>query len=440
MDAAAMTELSKLEVDEDTLWGLRELEDSTYIITSRALAGVMTGLMPQTEENDGTIVFYDFPALQAPIRGSLKNRVYNRALLFTGEPGSGKHTAEMMVARVLFGQFEEIWDDHPEVHGEAEFRDLFRCYCFDGAAIAWMSGKEMREVIGSLFDQLKKTVEENSDVMIVMTLGDLTDILDKKKTRRYLLSRVNEILEMQEGLCVITGCFDGSAGELDPGVGRSFEVYELENPDRAARVSFFVQMLDPEDPGFGEFRNIVMERTIGELADATDGFTFGMLEEVKRMILRTVRGKLVKDSVNWDETEESVMNRFVWLNTERKITVTADEADAAVRNAKALRRQPAAGIVPVFGGIAAAGVPAAPGAAPVAEAPQQQTNDQEGQTKDDAVRKLSSDLNNTISFKAREEAKSRLIRATSYVPDNFEEGLKKIEEERPARETLDEDQ
>ena len=395
------------------------IEPNDFIGYER-LKSFFGSLIPDTEFSDDENIEYisEFKEMYPGIYPT-NNSVTSSAVMFSGEFGCGKHTADKVLTTVILKQFEKLV-------GSTEVDDCFEYYSLDLSSFTdGNSKKEVSEQIELIMSTIIQKASSDTEVMFYFSLGDVTEIMNSKKTAKCFSEMVNKLLLNHKTTSIVTCCYDGSASNIKDKLKKSFYVYEFEAPDYEMRMTYFEELRK-------KYFNIIFEPTDDELAEMTEDFTFAMLKRLTAFILTEVKYKCIEYSDNLDIT--MFFETADHLEDDTKITVTAGAIGRYVVNLKNTKYvPPIKQQMPMY-------VPS-----PMVIS-QQQDFSQQNKSKEKLTEEQEQELEAQSAVSQIDTVSGlfdfmdSIAPTSSYVPDNFEEGKFEMDQRLSKKKSIENEQ
>ena len=363
-------------------------------------------LIPDIEFSDDENIEYisEFKEMYPGIYPT-NNFVTSSAVMFSGESGCGKHTANKVLTTVTFKRLEKIVGKN-EVDNYFEYYSLNLASFTDGS-----SKKDVCERIELILNTIIQKASSHTDVMFYFSLGDVTEIMNSKKTAKCFSGMVRKLLLDHKTTSIITCCYNGSASKIKDQLKQPFYVYEFEAPDYEMRMFYFEELRK-------KYFNIIFEPTDDEFAEMTENFTFAMLKRLTAFILTEVKYKCIKDDINF----EMFFGADELSEDDEKITVTTRAIGRYVVNMKKTKYvSPIKQQMPIY----------APSQMVIS---QQQDFSQQNEFKDKLTKKEEKELESQNVVSKIDTVTDLLdfidsiAPTSSYVPDDYEEKKIKLEQ------------
>ena len=362
--------------------------------------GFFGSLIPDVEFNDkGNIEAINEFVEMYPGIYPTNNRVTSSAVMFSGEFGCGKHTADRVLMNVTTNRISDMVDFDVEVD------DVIKCYLVNISNFIGSSKAETCENIENIMNTIINAAASDTDVMFYFSLGDVTEIMKHKKTANCFSKMVKKFLLNHKTTSILTCCYEGSASGIKDRLKQPFYVYEFEAPDYLLRNIYFEKIRN-------HYYNIIFESSNDELAVMTEGFTFTMLKKLTAFILTSVKYKCVNDDIDFS----MYLGTYNELSEDEKITVETLHIERFInniKNTKYIRSKKQQ--IPVY---------AAPQNIVVTQQPQVIEQSYESvenlSEKEKAEHKANSVIGHCDTVAEWRNIVDSLHQATTYVPENFE--------------------
>lgn len=299
------------------------------LIGYRHFADIFKGLVPLADYDDRGRFSYldDFPEIFPNAFPSMQKT--GAAVLFTGDTGCGKHTADNTFMSVVYHfveneLIEQIADENMAIIPEAsDLDEAMEYYKIDlrayRANTEWQLGTELNE----LFSQLENKAFAQPAKLFYFSLGDVTRILDSRLLAPRFAEASARLTESSSARCILTCIYDGRANMLDEHTKKPFYVLELEPPALAEREEYFSFLVM-------RYPNIRFAFNSNQLAKLTEGFTFAMIKQLAAYLLMTAKSELKRKRLK--------MN-YIRFETAQKQDVIMLEAKTICSYADMLRAQ-----------------------------------------------------------------------------------------------------
>lgn len=296
MEENSIIEKYKLDNSIVKICALNYCQYDPDFVPDDILKSFIEGILPQFSDSDDPVLedfaeLYPYKDDGIPLMG--------KAFMFTGRTGSGKATAETYIC----GKSYYVIDQLSDLDFDIEYLpdETARFYKIPASDImAAGSAGEICSRLEQVFSELLAVLDE-VEGLVNISFGDVTAIMSKKKTAECFCRCISDIFSKSQTICIITCSFEGEASELKDKYKKDFILYEIESPDTEKRKQYFDQFImkytvnDPKvEP---EKRRCTFELVPGSqgISEMTEGFTWGMLKELRNMILMYVKGEIVKD-------------------------------------------------------------------------------------------------------------------------------------------------
>lgn len=286
-------------------------------------ADVFKGLIPLADyDEEGNFSYLDdFPEIFPNAFPTIQKT--SAAVLFTGETGCGKHTADFTFMSVAYRFveneiIEQMDDDMFVVVDASDMDEAMEYYQIKLSAYDAYSERQLGEELEALFEQIYSKALSRSEKLFYFSLGDITRILESKKLAPRFLGMVNNLIANPCARCILTCIYDGKSSQLQEFVKKPFYVLELEPPTEASREEYFSFLLE-------RYHNIHFALNAQELAKLTDGFTFAMVKQLAGYLLMAAKAALKKKKLKMQSVRfDSVPQSDIIELDEDKIRVFAD--------------------------------------------------------------------------------------------------------------------
>lgn len=331
------------------------------------------------------------------------------AVLFTGQTGCGRHTADktmMSVALDTVRKAAEAAEDDDDLFGmldEPDYDKDIRYYLIDFNAFGGVPERLFMKDMDELFSQMMKTAAAEPSAVFYYSLGNVTDILNNKKLTARFLYNVGRIKMNPRSRCILTCIYDGKAETLTENIKQPFFVLEFDLPTKRARQEYFRYLTD-------RYMNIKIDLSADELTELTEGFTFAMIKKLAAHMMMTVKAEIVAKKLNPD-------------NYVRQATI--NELEVLIIDAKKIKRlvklikitqytepSPPAAAYPAAYPVAYAPQAAVP-AEPAQAAPQQAMPEMNDEDLDKSVEASIENIDTPDQFF---EVRENMLRPTGYSP------------------------
>lgn len=306
------------------------------LIGYRNYVEIFRGLIPFADyDGDGNFSYLsDFPEI-FPSAASQKT---GAAVLFTGDTGCGKHTADLTFMSVVYRFVKKrlAAGDFDGEKGKPKPDEIMAFYRFDLSEYDAESERGFAEILTDLMDWIASEVIGVPSKLYYVSLGDLTRVMESKKLSRLLAAKVRSLMADMRSRCILTGIFDGRASKIDDRSKKPFYVLELEAPAAQSRKEYF-DYLTQSYPG------VRWELSADELVGVTDGFSFSMIKDMAAYLMAAVKTEALQKRIDLNRV------RFESLPEEDMITVPKDRIRFFADLVKKARyvRQPAPAAAPV---------------------------------------------------------------------------------------------
>lgn len=286
-------------------------------------ADVFKGLIPLADYDEQGNFSYldDFPEIFPNAFPTTQKT--SAAVLFTGETGCGKHTADFTFMSVAYRFveneiIEQMDNDMFVVLNASDMDEAMEYYQIKLSAYDAYSERQLGEELEALFEQINNKAFSQPEKLFYFSLGDITRILESKKLAPRFLGMVNNLIGNPSARCILTCIYDGKSSQLQELVKKPFYVLELEPPTEASREEYFSFLL-------GRYHNIHFALNAQELAELTDGFTFAMVKQLAGYLLMAAKAALKKKKLKMQSVRfESVPHSDIIELDENKIRAFAD--------------------------------------------------------------------------------------------------------------------
>ena len=251
------------------------------------------------------------------------------AVLFTGDTGCGKHTADNTFMSVVYHfveneLIEQMADENMAIIPEAsDLDEAMEYYKIDLRAYRANTERQLGTELNELFSQLENKAFAQPAKLFYFSLGDVTRILDSRLLAPRFAEAAARLTESSSARCILTCIYDGRANMLDEHTKKPFYVLELEPPALAEREEYFSFLVM-------RYPNIRFAFNSNQLAKLTEGFTFAMIKQLAAYLLMTAKSELKRKRLK--------MN-YIRFETAQKQDVIMLEAKTICSYADMLRAQ-----------------------------------------------------------------------------------------------------
>ncbi len=314
--AAQLTEQDNPQDDDLTILGHEELR--------KLLLATFPYQHPDTEEP------YDFPELH-PTELNPETFQYeplfSQAVLFTGESGCGKRAVSEAYVQEIFRMVNE-----QAAPTFTPVGDIFAYYRLNLTAENVYRKSERIEYLSRFFQALYQLADTEwaQERLLLISFGDITEILRHNSSARYFSEQIRLLLSRTENNFYLIARYEGSASQLKESIKEPFFVYELLPPDQKTRKLFFDRLNR-------KYTKCSMHYTAGRMAELTDGFTFAMLEKIRKMYLMVVKSEILEAGFSYPDYVENQE-----MAIDRLITIPDNMMDQLIDNVLRSHFQPAA--------------------------------------------------------------------------------------------------
>lgn len=299
------------------------------LIGYRHFADIFKGLVPLADYDDRGRFSYldDFPEIFPNAFPSMQKT--GAAVLFTGDTGCGKHTADNTFMSVVYHfveneLIEQMADENMAIIPEAsDLDEAMEYYKIDLRAYRANTERQLGTELNELFSQLENKAFAQPAKLFYFSLGDVTRILDSRLLAPRFAEAAARLTESSSARCILTCIYDGSANMLDEHTKKPFYVLELEPPALAEREEYFSFLVM-------RYPNIRFAFNSNQLAKLTEGFTFAMIKQLAAYLLMTAKSELKRKRLK--------MN-YIRFETAQKQDVIMLEAKTICSYADMLRAQ-----------------------------------------------------------------------------------------------------
>lgn len=299
------------------------------LIGYRHFADIFKGLVPLADYDDRGRFSYldDFPEIFPNAFPSMQKT--GAAVLFTGDTGCGKHTADNTFMSVVYHfveneLIEQMADENMAIIPEAsDLDEAMEYYKIDLRAYRANTERQLGTELNELFSQLENKAFAQPAKLFYFSLGDVTRILDSRLLAPRFAEAAARLTESSSARCILTCIYDGRANMLDEHTKKPFYVLELEPPALAEREEYFSFLVM-------RYPNIRFAFNSNQLAKLTEGFTFAMIKQLAAYLLMTAKSELKRKRLK--------MN-YIRFETAQKQDVIMLEAKTICSYADMLRAQ-----------------------------------------------------------------------------------------------------
>lgn len=299
------------------------------LIGYRHFADIFKGLVPLADYDDRGRFSYldDFPEIFPNAFPSMQKT--GAAVLFTGDTGCGKHTADNTFMSVVYHfveneLIEQMADENMAIIPEAsDLDEAMEYYKIDLCAYRANTERQLGTELNELFSQLENKAFAQPAKLFYFSLGDVTRILDSRLLAPRFAEAAARLTESSSARCILTCIYDGRANMLDEHTKKPFYVLELEPPALAEREEYFSFLVM-------RYPNIRFAFNSNQLAKLTEGFTFAMIKRLAAYLLMTAKSELKRKRLK--------MN-YIRFETAQKQDVIMLEAKTICSYADMLRAQ-----------------------------------------------------------------------------------------------------
>ena len=292
-------------------------------------ADIFKGLVPLADYDDRGRFSYldDFPEIFPNAFPSMQKT--GAAVLFTGDTGCGKHTADNTFMSVVYHfveneLIEQMADENMAIIPEAsDLDEAMEYYKIDLRAYRANTERQLGTELNELFSQLENKAFAQPAKLFYFSLGDVTRILDSRLLAPRFAEAAARLTESSSARCILTCIYDGRANMLDEQTKKPFYVLELEPPALAEREEYFSFLVM-------RYPNIRFAFNSNQLAKLTEGFTFAMIKRLAAYLLMTAKSELKRKRLK--------MN-YIRFETAQKQDVIMLEAKTICSYADMLRAQ-----------------------------------------------------------------------------------------------------
>ena len=299
------------------------------LIGYRHFADIFKGLVPLADYDDRGRFSYldDFPEIFPNAFPSMQKT--GAAVLFTGDTGCGKHTADNTFMSVVYHfveneLIEQMADENMAIIPEAsDLDEAMEYYKIDLRAYRANTERQLGTELNELFSQLENKAFAQPAKLFYFSLGDVTRILDSRLLAPRFAEAAARLTESSSARCILTCIYDGRTNMLDEHTKKPFYVLELEPPALAEREEYFSFLVM-------RYPNIRFAFNSNQLAKLTEGFTFAMIKQLAAYLLMTAKSELKRKRLK--------MN-YIRFETAQKQDVIMLEAKTICSYADMLRAQ-----------------------------------------------------------------------------------------------------
>ncbi|MED9968444.1 MAG: DUF421 domain-containing protein [Ruminococcus sp.] len=269
------TDIAGFNIDPDVPFS----ESPNRLIGFDHFIDVFKGLVPLADyDGDGNFAYLDdFPEIfPAPFPNIQKT---GSAVLFTGEAGCGKHTADNTFMSVVYRfveneLIEQMADDGVLIAPDPSDLDSAMEYYRIENRFSRLSGeRQLGRELDGLFEELCGKAFAQPEKLFYFSLGDVTAVMDSKLLAPRFAEAVRLLIENSKARCVLTCVYQGKASCLENHVKKPFYVLELTPPTYEQRRLYFSYIIK-------RYNNIKFALNSTAFAGITDGFTFGMIKQL----------------------------------------------------------------------------------------------------------------------------------------------------------------
>ena len=292
-------------------------------------ADIFKGLVPLADYDDRGRFSYldDFPEIFPNAFPSMQKT--GAAVLFTGDTGCGKHTADNTFMSVVYHfveneLIEQMADENMAIIPEAsDLDEAMEYYKIDLRAYRANTERQLGTELNELFSQLENKAFAQPAKLFYFSLGDVTRILDSRLLAPRFAEAAARLTESSSARCILTCIYDGRANMLDEHTKKPFYVLELEPPALAEREEYFSFLVM-------RYPNIRFAFNSNQLAKLTEGFTFAMIKQLAAYLLMTAKSELKRKRLKMS---------YIRFETAQKQDVIMLEAKTICSYADMLRAQ-----------------------------------------------------------------------------------------------------
>ena len=288
-----MGERIGLEYYRRDLRFLKAMPDSSELVNAELMQRLFEGLLP-VEENEADV---DFPELHSrtPDGVLLKGSV----CLFTGEPGSGRHTAAHVFAKTAMtwvesnlgqgGDSEEeyaLFGSQPQQEPELRVEDYFSFYSLDLELLKLQYGIPYSEVIRELSESLSAYCrrEENEGTVMFLMFENVEKVLRKRKTALPFRYLIRQLMSYTAVTVVAAVVYEGRAEEIRDEYKSGMVVYECELPDTRQRLEFLQRFT-------ARYVNIHLRYSPEDMCHFTEDFNYTQMSRLRAMLIMVAKGR-----------------------------------------------------------------------------------------------------------------------------------------------------
>lgn len=301
------------------------LEDSGSVplIGQKLQQKLLRAVFPYEDSESG--MYFDFPELHQMTFDksyAIDTPLVGQALLFSGERGCGKHTLQNAFIGDIFRIIRDGLEDESKSTSE-----IFYYFRMDALSDDLDTKQERQIYLEKLFDMFDETVKDEwaQEKMILISLGDVTQILDHRSSAKIFVKRLSKLMSQNNVLFFITAIYDGTADKIKDLYKKPFLVCEVTEPTGEDRIEFFRRM-------FTKYRKIGTDFTYDELAKKTEEFTYAMLEDLKKMMLLYVKTEVLESDLHY---KDFVNNSNTIPN--EKIILSGDSLNLMIETIRRIR-------------------------------------------------------------------------------------------------------
>lgn len=323
------------------------------------LADFFSSLVPLADFDDNEVLqkLEDFPEL---FPEAFPNRqATGKAVIFTGEAGCGKHTADYTFMSLVYQFIEETYSEEMLENGiystpkPSDLDEIVEFYCIDFPFYEFYSERELSDKLDELFELIYEKTLSNPSVFYYFSIGDVTRVLNNPKLAMRFADKVRRLIDKPQSFCILTCIYCGKASEVKDEYKMPFYVLEMTPPDREAREEYFSYLLS-------RYPNINFGTDSKTIAELTNGFTFADVKKLTGYLFTNIKSQLRKNMLKVKDI------RFNMLDQRELISLNEDIVKKyinMIKNARYIQQEPIAAPTipyPVMSGAANAQMIAAP--------------------------------------------------------------------------------
>lgn len=239
--------------------------DFEHLIGRRQQIQVLQGTVPVYSDDGRYLSLRLFPDV-APVALNP-----NRAFLFSGKAGNGKHTLNTAFALNMFDKA------NPD----------FRYYMISLDQLKQKDNNKTVDNINCFFDKLEKMAgkSEYEDFLLYLNLGDISRVIKNRTAADTIACRITKLLRIDSAMIIVTASSDKFVEEIPLSVKKVFLPIFLPDPTFSDRTDYF------------ELFNKMNKRvqwgiSSEEMAGLTGEFTFLMLEHLVEQLYLWAQGEI----------------------------------------------------------------------------------------------------------------------------------------------------